>query len=82
MEIDIIKKTQTEAVQEMKNLEIWAGIIGKLNQQNTRNGKENLSCLKFNRRNVCIGKKNIKSQISWNKASKISGTLEKDQDQN
>lgn len=57
MEIDIIKKTQTEAVQEMKILEIWAGIIGKHNQQNTRNGKENLSCLKFNRRNVCIGKK-------------------------
>ena len=48
-EVDTIKKTQSEATLEIETLGKKSGTIFEHQQQNTRDGRENLRCRRFHR---------------------------------
>ena len=48
-EVDTIKKTQSEATLEIETLGKKSGTIDSHQQQNTRDGRENLRCRRFHR---------------------------------
>jgi FtsZ-binding cell division protein ZapB len=54
-EVDTIKKTQSEATLEIETLGKKSGTIDQ--QQNTRDGRENLRCRRFHREHQVL---------SWN----------------
>ena len=49
MEVETIKKTQRETTLEIENLGKKSGTICEHQQQNTRDGRENLRCRRFHR---------------------------------
>jgi hypothetical protein len=55
MEIEVIKKTQTEGIQEIENLGKQTGMTDSSITKNTRDGRENLRS----------GRQDRKKQIHW-----------------
>jgi hypothetical protein len=60
MEVETIKKTQRETTLEIENLGKKSGTICEHQQQNTRDGRENLRCRRFHREHGHNYQKNAK----------------------